>query len=596
MTKQADINDLPEGTPESVRSLVVNLKTKNEELAATVSQQQETIEDLQGTIAKFEVNEAMLRRSIFGHRRERFESPDQALLFEFVNLDDLSPSPDDEPSAKLTQPDWLEQAATSKTSDETAQTPSDAKQGNTPGDDTPKKQRRSLRVLLDGLERERRETKLSDDEIPEEFKGRPIRRFFKKANTFVEFVPATLKIIEEYVEVVALDNEDRTETKMVTAPAPPRIIPGLAGPGLLAHLTVSRFFDHLPYYRLEDILHRAGLLFSRSTQSRWMGKVAEPLRPLIDLMKFRTMQSSVLQADETPVDLIDRDFPGKARKAYFWSVLGDANNPYTTFYFTKDRSRAGPDTFFQRFTGTLLTDAYICYELLSADSLGRILQAGCFAHARRKFEALDKIASTIDTSTAMGYFQRLFSVEDQLLNVSDAQRHEIRHRVSRPILESFKQWMDEKLETLLPKHNLRGPIQYMTNRWESFTRFLDSGAIPLDNNAAERAVKLPVIGKKNWLFLGSEHGGHVGATMYTLCATCQRLHINPLDYFTALFKRIPSCNPSDPSTYEPLLPDNWLAENPRSQLEYREEEADDRAERKRKRRDARRQIEPGIGA
>jgi hypothetical protein len=113
------------------------------------------------------------------------------------------------------------------------------------------------------------------------------------------------------------------------------------------------------------------------------------------------------------------------------------------------------------------------------------------------------------------------------------------------------------------------------------------GAVPLDNNAAERAVKLPVIGKKNWLFLGSERSGHVGATMFTLCATCRRLHINPLDYFKDLFQRIPYCKPDDLSTYEHLLPDIWLAANPDSRMHHREDEADQRAERKRKRRETR---------
>jgi transposase len=584
MHEDTNNNRLPEGTPETVRSLFAELDEKVRELTATVQQQQEAIGELQGTITKLEITEAGLRRAMFGHRRERFESPDQKLLFEFVNLDEILNRSDDE----LTTPDWVDDKESAHQPD--AQAGNNACTNAEPVDaspDKPKAQRRSHRVLLETLERERREQKLRDEDIPEEHRGKSARRFFKKAHTYVEFVPGTLKLIEEFVEVLAIDNEDQTETTMITAPVAPRIISSLAGPSLLAYLMVSRFFDHLPYYRMEDILDRAGMLFGRGTQSRWMDQLAVPLTPLVELMKARTMQSSVIQADETPVKLIDRTLPGKARTAYFWAVLGDRDNPYATFYFTKNRSRAGPDLFFQRFTGTLLTDAYICYELLSADSLGRIAQAGCFAHARRKFEALDDIASTKDTSTALGYFQRLFSIEDQLLTATDAQRQEIRQRLSRPILDSFKAWMDERLKTLLPKHNLRGPIQYMTKRWDCFTRFLELGAVPLDNNAAERAVKLPVIGKKNWLFLGSERSGHVGATMFTLCATCRRLHINPLDYFKDLFQRIPYCKPDDLSTYEHLLPDIWLAANPDSRMHHREDEADQRAERKRKRRETR---------
>jgi hypothetical protein len=591
--KDIDAN-LPSDTPDVARELIRQLVEECRQLKATVAAQQNTIGELQEEITSLQLNEAKLTRALFGNRRERFESPDQGMLFDYVDLDEIQQgetSTTDSTEDELPEGDGNPSASDGRSdADSSLQIPqiADSEEGESPGtrpDQKAKKRRRNRRLILDALPRERRERKLNDDDIPEDMRGDAGRRFFKKIGEWVEYVPPTLKLVEEFSETLAVDNEDQTGTKIVSAPKTARIISGLAGPSLLAYLTVSRFFDHLPYYRMEDIFQRSGVLFGRSTQTRWMAQVAKAAMPLIDVMRTRALQSLVVQADETPVKLIDRDQPGQAVTSYLWAVLGDAQYPYTTFYFTKDRSRKGPDQFFANFQGYLVSDAYICYELLSAESRGRIRQAGCFAHARRKFEELDKLGSTRDTSTALGYFQRLFSIEDQLSHVSDAQRHEIRQQVSRPLLVNLKQWMDDKLSMLRPKASLRSAIQYMTNRWDCFTSFLESGSIPLDNNAAERAVKLPVIGKKNWLFMGSENGGHTAAAMFSLTATCRRLHINPLAYLTDVFERLPLCNAEDPASLEPLLPDKWLAEHPDARMEFREQEEAQRAARRSQRRD-----------
>ena len=304
-------------------------------------------------------------------------------------------------------------------------------------------------------------------------------------------------------------------------------------------------------------------------------------------MRRLALESPVAQADETSVKLL---VPGQgiASTAYLWAVLGDRQRPYTTFYFTENRSRAGPDKFFANFHGILLSDAYIGYESLSAASQGKIRLAGCHAHARRKFEELHGLGPTEQTSTAMGYFQRLFDIEEQLRKRSDEQRHQQRQLRSRPLLKEFKSWLDGQLQTLRPKHDLRGAIHYMTKRWECFERFLESGAIPIHNNATEQAVKVAVIGKKNWLFFGSSAGGKAAAVFYTLTATCRRLKIDPQAYLTDVFERLPLCDPQDPASLEPLLPDRWLADHPESRLQMRVAAAADIADRKRPRRTRRR--------
>jgi transposase len=169
-------------------------------------------------------------------------------------------------------------------------------------------------------------------------------------------------------------------------------------------------------------------------------------------------------------------------------------------------------------------------------------------------------------------------LEDQARTLSDAARHDHRQQYSRPVLTALKQWMGEQLEMLRPKHPLRGAIQYMTKRWESFARFLESGAIPLENNAAERSVKLPVIAKKNHLFFASTAGGEAAMVYYTLTSTCRRLHVDPSAYLRDVFTRLPQT--SGEALVE-FLPDRWLRSHPQHRLELREREADVRSQRKR---------------
>jgi transposase len=415
-------------------------------------------------------------------------------------------------------------------------------------------------VIPESLPRTQVVRKLDESEIPDDLQGEEVRRFLKKVGEYVDWEPPRLTVVEEYVEILAADNADATETTMLSAARPPRIINCFAGPGLLAGLAVQHFADHLPYYRLEEILTRSRLEIDRSTQCRWMIRLAEQLTPLTDLMRSLVLQSAVVLADETPVKML---VPGRGstKTTYLWAVLGDEQHPYSTFSFTESRERAGPVEFFKDFRGVLVSDAYIGYECLPPHTNGRIRLAGCWVHARRKFEELRALGSTKAIETALGFFQRLFDIEDELRGLSNEERHAQRQLRSRPVVVEFKRWLDTQLETLRPKHELRGAISYMTTRWECFERFLESGAIPLDNNASEQAVKNPVMGKKAWLFLGSEAGGRAAAVFYTLTATCRRLKIDPFAYLQDVFKRLPECDPNDPASLTPLLPDRWLAEN-----------------------------------
>lgn len=527
---------------------------------ATLQQQQATIDEQQALLQSMQREMGLMKRALFGQRRERFEDPRQGLLFDSLDIG---------------EPEQDDNAHEDPPSNEAESRPPSRRRG------------RVRRVIPESLPRVQRIRKLLAADIPEHLQGDQVRRFLKKVTEWIEWEPPRLTVVEEYVEMLAADNADATETTILSAPRPPRILNCLAGPSLLAGLAVSHFADHLPYYRLEEILQRSQIEIDRSTQCRWMIRLAKELSPLVGLMRRLALESPVVQADETPVKMLAPG-QGKTTTTYLWAVLGDRRHPYTTFSFTENRSRAGPAEFFEGFRGVLVSDAYIGYEVLGSHSQGEIRLAGCYAHARRKFEELHALGPTERTATALGYFQRLFDIEDELRELSDENRHDQRQLRSRPLLAEFKSWLNEQLETLRPKHDLRGAINYMTTRWECFERFLESGAIPLDNNASEQAVKNPVMGKKNWLFFGSASGGKTAAVFYTLTATCRRLKMDPYAYLKDVFERLPGCDPETPASLAPLLPDRWLADHPESRQPTRIAESASKSEQKRARRTRRR--------
>lgn len=540
-----------------LRSQLAEQQAETHQLRAECAELQGVADEQLENIAELQRSVALLERSLFGRRRERFDNPDQLLLFQAVEL-------------------------------EQAQPPADGKQpapGEKPEPKPRAKRGRRRRVFPDSLPRRRIEHPLDPAQIPPGQENG--RRFFKLVLTQVESTPAQLYVAEHYVECIATDNDDATASRVVTASRPPRLLKSFAAPSLLADLAVWRFADHLPYYRLEETLLRSGLEIDRATQCRWLINLAEGISPLVQRMRWWALRSKVLQADETSVRQLQPGL-GPSRTSYLWAVLGDAGHPYTTFHFTEDRSRAGPDQFFAGFTGQLVVDAYVCYELMGAESLGRIELCGCLVHARRKFEALHKLGETEDTRTALQYFSELFDLEDQLRDLDDASRLAARQLHARPLMDRFKSWLDGRLPSLRPKHPLRLAILYMTKRWEVFTRFLESGAVPVHNNASEQAVKSPVIGKKNWMFFGSSAGGEAAAVWFTLTTTCRRLWIDPSQYLRAVIETLPRLDPASPEQLDELLPDRWLASRPEARLDFRLIESRQAAARRKLRRAARR--------
>jgi transposase len=511
---------------------------------ATITEQEQTIESLAA-------DNALLKRSLFGSRRERFtDDPAQTLLFEATTLD--SPPPDD----KNEQPPEEKKKRTSK--------------GRQP------------RVFPDLLPREEQRHPLKPEDIPEEMRDNPdTRRFFKKVGETLELIPMQLKVVEHLQEVIALDLPDET-TSMAAAKRPVPLIQSFAGPSLWAYLTVSRFADHLPYYRLEDILGRSGFRIDRSTLWRWMRGLADGVTPLVDLMWERALLSGVLGMDETPV--MELGGPGRTLKGYLWAGVGDVSHPYDCFFYSSDRRIIRAESILAGYQGYLVADAYVAYERIGELWPG-VVKASCWVHGRRKFDACHHLGATDQTKTALSYFRKLFDIEDLYRQSSDEVRLAARREKSAPIVEAFHDWLQSERLRQLPKAMLSGAINYMLNRWESFTRFLESGAVPMDNNGAERALKYPILGRKAWLFVGNPTAGETAAKLFTLTKTCNRLRIDPFAYLQDVYARLPTMSPDE---LPQLLPDHWIKDHPQHLIQQRVQEALDRAQRAREQRAERR--------
>jgi hypothetical protein len=375
---------------------------------------------------------------------------------------------------------------------------------------------------------------------------------------------------------------------MVTAPKPPQPIDkGLAGPGMLAFVATSKLAEHLPLNRLEDVTCRYGIHIARSTQCDWMAACAQLARPLYELMVRRTIASKVLGTDDTTVPVRD-DQLDRTRTAYFWAYVGDHEHPYICYDFTTSHSRDGPQKFLRGFQGYLQADAYSGYIEIALASNGKIKHAGCWAHARRYYDRARDKAPTQAVHEALAYIQRLYDVEDEAAELSSADRLRLRRDKSAGILNEFHQWLQQQAAVVLPQSPLGEAIGYTLKQWQSLNLFLEDGDIPLDNNRTEHALRQQVLGRVNWLFVGSDRGGETAAVLYSLVATCKRLRIDPFAYLRDVFTRLPEITTDD--QLHDLLPDRWSDGHPEHRLVHRDKQASQAKQRRRRRRARRREL------
>lgn len=379
-------------------------------------------------------------------------------------------------------------------------------------------------------------------------------RFGEDVSEQLEYVPASLYIIEHVRPKYACPC---CEEHVSQAPPPPRIIEkGLPGPGLVAHVVTSKYCDHLPLYRQEFIFARHGLDLSRKTLCGWVLAAAMKLEPLVDWMKAKVLASHVIHTDDTPVRVRGQDMNGPFT-GRFWAYMGDLAHPYSVYDYTPSRKRDGPAAFLDGYQGYLQADAFGGYDGIYAS--GEVTEVACWAHARRKFYE----ARSTDSNRAhrmLAWIRQLYDVERDAKKLDDGARCALRQERSKPLLEggedvqSVKAWLLEQQPALLPKSPIAIAANYALANWTALTRYLDDGALAIDNNPAEQALRGIAIGRKNWLFLGSDRGGRAAAIHFSLIQSARRHGIDPFAYLRDL---LIAFTPHPPQDLDPYLPDNW---------------------------------------
>jgi len=343
----------------------------------------------------------------------------------------------------------------------------------------------------------------------------------------LEFVPASFRVIRHVRPKLACACCDA----IVQAPAPSRPIErGIAGPGLLAHVLVAKFADHLPLYRQSVIYAREGVDLDRALLASWVGAASALLRPLVDAIRKHVLAAAKLHADDTPVPVLAPG-NGKTKTGRLWTYVrddrpaGDLSPPAVWFAYSPDRKGIHPQTHLANFQGVLQADAYAGFNALYEG--GGIDEAACWAHARRKFHDLHVARPSPLTTEALRRIAELYLIEAEVRGKPPDERRSVRQVRARPLLDDLEQWLRAALEKLSRKSDTSAAILYALNLWPALLRYCDGGVIEIDNSAAERALRGIAIGRRNYLFAGADSGGERAAAIYSLIGTAKLNGVDP---------------------------------------------------------------------
>jgi transposase len=387
--------------------------------------------------------------------------------------------------------------------------------------------------------------------------GGSLRKLGEDVSEVLERVPERFYVIRQVRVKLACTSCD----KIVQSKAPSRPIErGMAGPGLLAHVVVSKYADHLPLYRQSEIYEREGVELDRATLADWVAGTSRLLEPLVEVLRRHVMKAEKLHADDVPVPVLAPGL-GKTKTGRLWTYVrddrpaGDATPPAVWFAYTPDRKGEHPKAHLEKFTGTLQADGYAGFDQIY--QAGHIQEAACWAHVRRKFYDIQVAHKSAVAAEALERIGALYAIEKEIRGRLPEERREIRNTRSRPLLESLKQWLEELLGRLSKKSDTAMAVRYALGRWEALLRYCDDGRLEIDNNAAERALRAVALGRKNYLFAGSDRGGESAAVLYSLVGTAKLNGIDPEGYLRNVLSRIAD-HPIN--RIEELLPWNFAAE------------------------------------
>lgn len=408
------------------------------------------------------------------------------------------------------------------------------------------KKRSGRQPLAKDVIRERIVHDLSEAEKHCDGCGKDLRLIAEETSERYEYIPASIKVIEDVRRKYACD----CTVKAAEKPAQP-IEKSTAGASMLAQVIVSKYSDHQPLHRQERIFERQGVWISRKTMGGWLPAVAELVNPLYQAAKKVLFESRVIGTDDTGVKVLDRKLPF-ARTGRIWPYVGDGHHPVVLYDYTPTRGRDGPARFLEGYQGYLQADAYVVYDAFFKSARG-LTEVGCMMHARRYFyKALESDQERM--GKALHLIARLYGIEDRAKGLAGEERFRLRQRLSGPVMEKLHQYLLKIREEVLPKSPAAKAVRYALNQWNALSRFLEDGDLEIDNGATERANRDVAIGRGNWTFFGSDNGGKTAAVLLSFVAMCKRNAVEPFAWFRDVLSRI-ARHPVH--RIEELLPHNW---------------------------------------
>ena len=386
----------------------------------------------------------------------------------------------------------------------------------------------------------------------------------------LKIVPAQVKVVEHVQHIYSCRHCENhaIATPIIKAKMPNPVIPkGLASPSAIAFIITQKFVDGLPLHRQEKQLERMGIPLNRQTLSNWViSSTTRWLSPFYDHLHQQLLKEALLHADETGLQVLNEPDKTPQSKSYMWlyRTSGESEKPIVLFDYSPNRSQKNPEDFLKDFSGYLHVDGYAGYH-----SLKNIELAGCWAHARRKFdEALKALkgappgsARSTIAKKGLNFCNQLFVIERKLKGKDPTERLETRQSDSQPVLDAYLAWLNEQKEIVAPQSATGKAISYSLNQWQKLTTFMKDGRIEIDNNRAERSIKPFVIGRKNWLFAVSTSGARSSAIAYSVVETAKENGLNPFFYLRFLFEELPQLEMSENLNIDHLMP--WSKELPK---------------------------------
>lgn len=457
-----------------------------------------------------------LQRAKFGARAERFDPEQRALFDEAI---------DTEIAEALAQIEQVEDEATP------------------PGKRRPSPPRRTLPPELPRIETHHEPASCSCTDC-----GGELALIGEQVSEKLDIKPAEFFVRRDVYPQYAC----RACETVIAAKVPAAIIDrGLAAPGLLADVVVSKFTDHLPLYRLEPRYARSGIELKRAMLSDWVGRVGVALQPLVDALRRDLLKDDILHADETPLQVLS---PGKGQtqRHYLFAYRSTGEAPIVVFEHCQSRSGSNAKRFLGDWQGALMVDDFSGYKQL----FPKITELGCWAHARRKFFEQHAASQSPIAAEALARIAALYAIEAEAREVDPDARHALRQGKARPLLESMKRWLEETRATSLGNTGTTRAIDYTLKRWTALTRYLDDGRRPIDNNPIENAIRPIAVGRKNWLFAGSDNAAERAAVIMSLLATAKANGHDQHAWLSDVLTRLPTTLDRD---IESLLPHRWKA-------------------------------------